>query len=74
MGIKIAALKTNGMLPKECYLELTCDANHGFFNAPVQRFTTGSHISDWTAAMKAGWLERFNDSGRIILCKGCSGK
>lgn len=74
MGIAIGAINPKQkMYPIKCYLELTCDESHGFFDKQTQRWTSGDFIKDFSDAMAAGWKE-VHRSRRMFQCPRCSGK
>lgn len=76
MGLKIAAIDPKKKTyPIGTYLELACDEDHGFLDAPSQKFTKGGFIEQFSKAMDVGWKEKIHQSrGRIFICPGCSGK
>jgi len=58
-------------IPRKLHLHLKCDGGQ----CPTeQKFIGDSHVTNWSAAMVAGWLERKSELGRTFLCPGCSGK
>jgi hypothetical protein len=74
MGIEIGLVNPKQKTyPRKCYLKLTCDGSHGFFDNPTQRWESGDFIKDFGAAMAAGWKE-VNRSRRMFMCPRCSGK
>lgn len=56
-------------------MDLICDEPSGLLCVREQTFThPDGFIAIHSAAMKAGWLERYADEGRLWLCPACSGK
>lgn len=78
MGMAIYAEDEAGAPPVRTALELRCDGeHHGLFEDYrlfPQVFLQGDYVANHSAAMRAGWLERQGNGGRLWLCPNCSGK
>jgi hypothetical protein len=72
LGIKISA--HGKRIPKKITLELICDADHGSEEVYEVFEQEGGYITQYAAAMKAGWKETRTDDGRQFVCPLCSGK
>ena len=73
MGLIITG--ANGTIPRQITLRLECDQPTEMFCRGFADFIhTDGFVAAHSAAMRAGWLERHTDSGRVWLCPECSGK
>lgn len=72
--IRCAARSRDAVPPYPIAVDLTCDEPKGMFciNGTFQH--PDGFIAIHAAAIKAGWLERYADRGRLWLCPACSGK
>lgn len=62
-------------IPRATTLTLVCDAEVGLMFSPARAvFRLPGFVENYSAAMRAGWLERHGPQGRTFLCPDCSGK
>lgn len=78
MGLQITCVNDKATIPRETVLTLTCDGHHNavdLFGGLIQDFAGPGFISQYSAAMRAGWKDTCNERGeRVFLGPCCSGK
>jgi hypothetical protein len=70
MSLRLVCLGILTSPPRRVVLELHCDGDHGLFPADPGHFDLGGFVANYSAAMNAGWLDRYDS----MLCPDCSGK
>lgn len=70
VGLRLICPEPDAPIPRAVVLELTCDGDHGLFPMAATRFEGSGFIAQYSAAMRAGWLDRYDK----VLCPACSGK
>ncbi len=74
MGLRIYCPAPDEPVPRDVWLELACDADHGLFPPEPETFRQASYIEQYSAAMAAGWRETFDGGRRLFVGPCCSGK
>lgn len=75
MTLEISAVDEAAPVPRQIMVQFSCDSPADLLCGERQIFRhAGGYIGCQLEAMKAGWLERHTDNGRIWLCPNCSGK
>jgi hypothetical protein len=70
MSLRLLAADPSAPIPRKTILVMACDNDHGLFPPPPVKFDQDGFIAQYTAAMRAGWL----DLQDCVLCPECSGK